>query len=174
MTDRVKETLFNILGHRLAAPGELPGVAVLDVFAGSGNLGIEALSRGATACTFIERDRTALRVLRENLAELGLNEVARVLADNAWSMRPPPRPGGHGLIFLDPPFKDAENALRVADLLERWAASLAPDGLIIFRHESHAKPPTAAQLRTLRIVDERLIGRTRLLLLSQEQGAAAS
>src|ERR1051325_11217291 len=87
VTDRVKETIFNILGHRFAQPGELPAVAVLDLFAGTGGMGIEALSRGATSCLFVERDRCTLRILSENLDKLKLHDVARGWGENVWTLR---------------------------------------------------------------------------------------
>ena len=96
ITDRAKETLFNVLGHRFALPGCLPGFVVLDVFAGTGSLGLEALSRGAAACTFVEQDRRALRYLRQNIARLGADGACTVLTDNAWTMRPPPWRGNAG------------------------------------------------------------------------------
>ncbi len=169
LTDRVKETLFNILGHRFASPGRLPGVAVLDVFCGSGSLGIEALSRGAACCTFVERHRPALRCLRQNLQQLDLTDVATILTDNAWTVRPPRAGAGCGLIFVDPPYREAEDPLRVADLLERLAPSLAADGVLVFRHERQSSPPRADELRSLRYVDERVIGRMRLLFLARRE-----
>lgn len=168
ITDRVKETLFNILGSRWGEPGELPPVNVLDVFAGTGGLGIEALSRGAQRCTFIERDRAAIRCLRENLAALDLLGRAAVSTVNAWSMRPPPGDPGFGLVFVDPPYRDTRSAPRVVDLLERLATALAPDGVIVFRHEvaSLASVPPE-MLAALEVVDERTIGPMRLTLLQR-------
>jgi len=165
ITDRVKETLFNILGHRLGLPGELPAVAVLDVFAGPGSLGIEALSRGAQSCTFVERDRAALRSLRQNIRTLGLEHACTILADNAWTLRWPRPTGGFQLVFIDPPYRTAHDPLRVLDLLERLAGSLAPDGLVVYRHES-AGPRPADEPPSLRVVDERVIGRMRLVFLA--------
>lgn len=173
MTDRVKETLFNILGHRFATLGELPGFDVLDVFCGPGSLGIEALSRGARTCTFVERDRQALRSLRQNIQTLRLGDSSAVLPDNAWSMRPPHAANGFGLIFVDPPYRDAQDPLHVADLLERLAPSLAADGLLVLRHEAKSQPPPATELRSLQYVDERIIGRMRLLLLAHPPDATA-
>lgn len=166
LTDRVKETLFNILGHRFASPGRLPGVAVLDVFCGSGSLGIEALSRGAARCTFVERHRLALRCLRQNLQQLDLTRVAAILTDNAWTMRPPQAGAGFGLTFVDPPYREAEDPLRVADLLERLAPAVTADGVLVFRHERQSAPPREDELRSLTYVDERVIGRMRLLFLT--------
>jgi 16S rRNA (guanine(966)-N(2))-methyltransferase RsmD len=155
ITDRVKETLFNILGAKFALPGELPDFAVLDVFAGAGSFGIETVSRGARTCIFVERDRDALRCLRQNIRTLHLESVCRVVADNAWTMRPPAVPDGYGLVFVDPPYRDAEDPLKALDLLERLAPALAPDGLIVFRQSATALPPPADQFRALRLDDER-------------------
>ena len=165
MTDRAKETLFNILGSRCAKPGELPDFDVLDLFAGTGGLGIEAMSRGARSCIFVERDRQALRALRTNLGRLGLNGVCRILADNAWTMRPPTCAAGFGLIFADPPYRDATDPLRVLDFLERLSHCLAADGLIMLRLEAQVLPPAADELRGLRYLKERLLGRMRLIFL---------
>jgi len=167
ITDRVKETLFNILGHRLAMPGQLPGLAVLDLFAGPGSLGVEALSRGAQSCTFVERDPQALRCLQHNLRALDLDAVCTVLADNAWTMRLPQPDAGFGLIFVDPPYRDAQDPRRVLDLLERLAPSLATDGLVALRRPAKAPPLPPAELHALRRVDERVIGHMRLELLAR-------
>lgn len=155
ITDRAKETLFNIVGCRLGTPGELPDLAVLDVFSGPGSLGLEALSRGARSCTFVERDRLALRCLRVNLEQLGVRDCTTVLGENAWTLRPPQPPGGFGLIFIDPPYEAGANVVMVADLLERLAPALAPVGLVVFRHEARGQPLPADLLRTLQIVDRR-------------------
>ena len=97
-TDKVRQAVFNSLGSM----GVIEGATVADLFAGSGALGIEALSRGAEHCVFVERDRNALRALRENLATLGLAERATVHATDvmAWvsAMR------GVDIAFIDPPY----------------------------------------------------------------------
>jgi len=174
ITDRAKEDLFNILGARLATPGGLPAAPALDLFAGSGALGIEALSRGATSCIFVERDRGALRALRSNVARLGLGEGEAVVAvENAWTLRIPPAPGdGYGLVFVDPPYRDAADAVRVADLLERIVPRLAPDAVVVFRQDAADPPPTEFLMR-LDCVDERRIGDMRILLLSPRSGSAS-
>ncbi len=169
ITDRVKEALFSILGHRLGTLGELPPVAVLDLFAGSGALGIESLSRGAASCLFVERDRTALRALRANLARLKLGEIARVGIENAWTMRIPAAAGGYGLIFVDPPYPDAVDSLRVVDLLERAAAALSPEGWLAFRHDAR-QPLALTGLRGLVCDDERQYRRMELMLFRRASG----
>ncbi|MEO6571939.1 MAG: 16S rRNA (guanine(966)-N(2))-methyltransferase RsmD [Ilumatobacteraceae bacterium] len=104
-TDKVREATFNALGSL----DLLRDAAVVDLFAGTGALGIEALSRGAASCTFVERDRTALRTLRGNIADLGLGDRSRIVPGDAMVM-------GAGLdadlVLADPPYDfDAWSAL---------------------------------------------------------------
>jgi len=94
--DRVRETLFNWL-----AP-VIPGARCLDLYAGTGALGIEALSRGAGACVFVERDRTLCRLLRDNLERLHVEGADMVNADADAFLSGPPR--RFDVAFLDPPF----------------------------------------------------------------------
>jgi len=166
ITDQAKETLFNILGHRLGTLGGVPAVPVLDLFAGSGALGIECLSRGADSCVFVERDRDALRILRQNLEKLRLGPRARIASENAWTMRfPRPASGGYGLIFADPPYADVE-ARRVRDLLERLAPTLSQDGILVFRHGS-ATDYSQVLHAGLRCLDQRAFGRMHVLLFAR-------
>jgi 16S rRNA (guanine966-N2)-methyltransferase len=94
--DRIRETLFNWL------QGAVPGARALDLFAGSGALGLEALSRGAAEVTFVERDRQVAECLRQALAELGAQGGRVVAADAFEFLQGPPVP--YDLVFLDPPF----------------------------------------------------------------------
>lgn len=95
--DRVREALFSMLASRL---GSFEGLAVADLFAGSGALGIEALSRGAASCLFVEQDRAALDALRANLGKLGTK--ADVRAASVMALGPAPAP--LDLILMDPPY----------------------------------------------------------------------
>jgi 16S rRNA (guanine966-N2)-methyltransferase len=95
--DRVREALFSMLASRLGSFEEL---AVADLFAGSGALGIEALSRGAASCLFVEQDRAALDALRANLAKLGARGDVR--AGSVMALGPAPAP--LDLILMDPPY----------------------------------------------------------------------
>lgn len=165
ITDRVKESLFSILGHRFETPGELPEIDVLDLFAGSGGLGIEALSRGARSCLFVERDRRAVRSLRTNLARLKRDEDCRVSTENAWTMRIPATDTGYGLAFVDPPYRDVEDPTQSLDLLERLGPRLADNGLIVFRHEARIRFP-GEKVHGIECVDDRTFGGMRVLLLS--------
>lgn len=143
-TDRVRESMFSSLFSRL---GAFDGVTVLDAFAGSGALGIEALSRGAAACTFFEVDAAARKVLEENLASLSLHapqahvRAGDVFAAVAGGALCPDGP--FGLVLLDPPY--AEPAERVAGLLEGLSASgaLAAGAVVAYEH-AHADAREAA------------------------------
>ncbi|MEN9644118.1 MAG: hypothetical protein RL238_787 [Actinomycetota bacterium] len=97
-TDKVRQAVFNSLGSM----GVVEGATVADLFAGSGALGIEALSRGAEHCVFVERDRNALKALRENIAALGLAERATVHATDVMAWVPAMR--GVDIAFIDPPY----------------------------------------------------------------------
>lgn len=175
MTDRVRESVFNILGARLATPGTLPECAVLDLFSGSGALGIEALSRGAAHCLFVERDRRSLRVLRANVDRLKQPDQTRIASENIWTLRIPRPPqgfAGYGLIFADPPFKDVEATVQVAALLGRTLRRLLPGGVLVFRHDSvtHFDP---TRVRGARVVDDRSFGRNRFVFFAAEPAAPA-
>ncbi len=98
--DRVREALFSILD-------DVAGDRVLDLFAGSGALGIEALSRGAAGATFVERSPRALDALRANVADLGLRGRARVVEGDALAALR--APGNYDLVFLDPPYAAARS-----------------------------------------------------------------
>lgn len=171
ITGRVKETIFNILGSRFAAPGELPEFDVLDVFAGSGAFGIESLSRGARRCVFVERNRLAAKTLQSNLKRLKPEPDAVIRIENAWTMRLPQSEEGFGLIFVDPPYRDVRNTLQNVDLLERLSGRLAADGVLMFRHERQIGFDVS-QVTGLELEDEREIGHMRLLFLRRRRPAA--
>lgn len=141
--DRVKTVLFDVLGHRLAEPGRLPPVAVLDLFAGSGTLGLEAVSRGARYALLVERHRPTAALIRRTFDQLGVvDEVEVVEADavTAAFRLPPGQPPRYELVFVDPPYRLLEGPQPdrgVTRLLTRLAreAAIAPDALIVVRHE---------------------------------------
>lgn len=97
--DRTRETLFSMLTSRL---GSFEGLSVLDLFAGSGALGLEALSRGAEHCLFVEQDKAALDAIRANIAALDCRSRTTVSAGSVMSLGPAKEP--HDLILLDPPY----------------------------------------------------------------------
>jgi len=120
-SDRAREGLFSMLASRL---GTFEGRAVADLFAGTGALGLEALSRGAAYCTFIERDRAALDALKRNIAKLGAQERSDVRAQAVEHAPPPPHP--FDIVFMDPPYAGG----LAQPALERAAAWVAPGGWI--------------------------------------------
>jgi len=118
--DRVRQALFDMLLHApWAGRDAIAGVAVLDAFAGTGALGLEALSRGAASATFLETDKAALTALRGNIVACKAATTSRVLAADAT--RPPPGSACR-LLFLDPPYAQ--------DLVPRAIAALAAAGWI--------------------------------------------
>ena len=132
MPDRVKQSIFNILGCRYECPGELPPLRVADVFSGSGSMGFEALSRGAASCTFYEADRTALQALHRNMETLGAKNISTIVTGDAWNAAGrDAKAGAFDLVFLDPPYRDTQNADSescVGKFLRRIAEAEPPVG----------------------------------------------
>jgi 16S rRNA (guanine966-N2)-methyltransferase len=115
--DRTREALFSMLTSRL---GSFEGLRVLDLFAGSGALGLEALSRGAANCTFVEQDSAALDCLRTNIAKLGAKGTD-VRAQSVMALGPAPAP--YDLILLDPPYESGAGIVALERLLRLgWIA----------------------------------------------------
>lgn len=145
--DRVRQALFDMLMHApWAGSGAVRDARVLDAFAGTGALGLEALSRGAAHATFIERDPVALRTLRANIAACGADDRCRVIAGDALA---PPAGQPCRLIFLDPPYgRDL-----VAHSLDQLAGSgwIAPEALIVVETARTEIPALAASLLAERI-----------------------
>lgn len=142
ITDRVKEALFN----RLLSLGLLGEGRVLDVFCGTGSLGLEALSRGAEHCTFVDQDRDAVRRLEENLAALGLADRADVKPTNARSSVWTLALGAESvaLAFLDPPYAMVTDDPAAMDALSAaLLPKLEPGGVVVLR------TPTGADAREL-------------------------
>lgn len=127
--DRVRETLFNWLGERVV------GARCLDLFAGSGALGFEALSRGASRAVFVERDREVLNGIRENVARLAADGAEVIAADAREFLARPPEP--FDLIFVDPPF--ASGWLDV--ILPELTNQLRPDARVYLEFADKDGPP---------------------------------
>jgi len=170
MTDRVRENLFNILG-----PDAAEGAVVLDLFCGSGALGLEALSRGAASCTFVERAREAARTVTLNAERLGLADRTRLFQRDAL------RPGewicttsgnGYTLIFVDPPYKipaDETGRRQLRHMARRLVelGCLAPDAFVVLRAQRGTDPdlPWDGFDRT----DTRTYGTTTLHLMRRHE-----
>ena len=161
-TDRIRETLFAILEPTLA------GARVLDLFAGSGSLGIEALSRGAALATFVERDEHALVALRRNLETTGLGARTLVVGATVGGYLERGADGPFDVVFCDPPFADVP-VLEATLARPELRASCAPGATVVarvLRKHPPALPPEATLAR------ERRIGEESLLFLRYRQTAA--
>jgi 16S rRNA (guanine966-N2)-methyltransferase len=148
--DRVREALFSILG-------DVDGARVLDLFAGSGALGIEALSRGAARATFVESSRGAAAVIEANLRAVGDPPAAVRVEDALRFLEHGAAEGGYDLVFVDPPYS---SATRMGDeLSELLPRVLTDDSLTVT--ESDKRAPLRL---TLPLVDERTYGDTRITI----------
>ena len=139
-SDKLRETLFNILASRVA------GSRVLDVCAGTGAVGIEALSRGAATVTFIESDRRALALIRENLALCGIqNGYAIIPASASKALRDLAGHPGElfDIVLLDPPYT-LSIGRAAAPLLADAGVLLAPTGVVVLEHARRHPAPDAA------------------------------
>lgn len=146
-SEKVREAIFNILP-------DVEGMQVLDLFAGSGALGIEALSRGAAHATFVDQGKAALASVRGNLRDLGLDARATVLSGDAVALasRHVPRSPWQ-LVFIDPPYR-SDLAVRSATAL----AHLAEDAVVVIEHDRRNAPPD--EVGSLLRTDERRYGDT--------------
>jgi 16S rRNA (guanine966-N2)-methyltransferase len=153
ITDRVKETLFGIHGDRVLE------ARYLDLYAGSGSVGIEALSRGAASCDFVEHDRRAVAAIRENLERAGVVELASVHAMDVMRYLARPEDDRFGLAFVDPPYE--ERAILAP--LERLVTRLAPGATVVVKHHWRTPIPEPSGLARWR---ERRFGETTLPCLA--------
>jgi 16S rRNA (guanine(966)-N(2))-methyltransferase RsmD len=142
-SDRLRETLFNILAPRI------DGARVIDGYAGTGAVGIEALSRGAAHVLFVEQDRRAQALIRANLAACGVEQGYTIEGgEMVAALRRMPAGAGADLILLDPPY-DIDNT---RDLLEAASGHLAPGGLLVLERATRRNPEVPASLVRLRDV----------------------
>jgi 16S rRNA (guanine(966)-N(2))-methyltransferase RsmD len=147
-SDKLRETLFNILATRIV------GATVLDGYAGTGALGIEALSRGASHVTFVEKDRRAAALIEENAQMCGL-KGGYTIANGDFLASRPRVAGSFDLILLDPPYDIGD----VYSVLDRAASLLSPDGLLVLERASRVEPdvpPTLARVRDVKSGDSTL------------------
>ena len=144
MTGRARESVFSILTARLH------DARVLDLYAGSGALGLEALSRGASSAVFVERDVTASRIIERNIERVGLggSVLRRSLPGAMASIN-----GVFDVVFVDPPYADSDDS--VADILDAMDETLAPNGIIVL-HRQAASDTTTPEFLTCS--DERRYG----------------
>jgi 16S rRNA (guanine966-N2)-methyltransferase len=151
--DRVRETLFSMLASRL---GSFEDLAVADLFAGSGALGFEALSRGAASATFVEQEPKAAAAIKRNAEKLGATDRVRILGGSALSL---PKAESFDLLFADPPYAQGSGSAAVEAVLK--AGWLAPGGwMSVETGRGDTLDPAALSVEATRDV-----GRARLTLL---------
>jgi 16S rRNA (guanine966-N2)-methyltransferase len=160
-SNRARESLFNILMHaqwREDGTSPLVEARVLDAFAGSGALGIEALSRGAAHATFLDNDATAIRLIGDNLRKVG--EATNATVVRADATRPPPSREGCDLVFLDPPYRSGLAAPALVALAENgW---LAPGAIatVELGNTEDLEPQSG-----FKPIDERRYGAAKIVIL---------
>jgi 16S rRNA (guanine966-N2)-methyltransferase len=160
-SERLRESIFDILEHRY--PGSVEGRRVVDLFAGSGALGIEALSRGTRFALFVDNGAEARALLRANIEALGLGGVSRIWRADATRLGKAPAGGPFGLAFLDPPYRQDLAGAALASLVEGgW---LEPDALCVV--EETAKAAIGAP-HGLALVDERIYADTQIAILRRD------
>lgn len=155
-SDRLRETLFNILG------AEVAGSRFLDVFAGTGAVGIEALSRGAAEAIFIEHHAPAAKLIRRNLDSLGITSGATILTADALAAmeklaaRQTPATPPVEFVFLDPPYAAHEDYARTLEFLgSKSATFLSPNALTIFEHHhKFSLPEKSGRLARTRLLKQ--------------------
>jgi len=163
--DRARESVFNVLAHAPWAP-EIEGARVIDLFAGSGALGLEAVSRGAAFCLFVETDEAARGAIRENVDAMGLFGRTRVHRPDATQLGT--RPGADGpafdLAFLDPPYGKGLGETALQRLAEGgW---LAPGATVVFERGAEEGPFGTPGYELL---DERAYGAAKVWFLKHGQ-----
>lgn len=163
-TDRVRESIFNLIlnSHGIA----MDGARVLDLFAGTGALGLEALSRGAARAAFVDDGAAARALLRANIDKARAMGVTDVWRRDATDLGPNRGPG-YDLVFLDPPYGQRLGERAVASALtEGW---IAPGGLVVWEENTAPLPPPG-----LIQIDQRRYGDTLVTLLRHEIGTPAA
>lgn len=162
--DRVREAVFNILGQSTTK------LDVLDLYAGSGALGIEAISRGARRAAFVEADPLAAKVLEENLRDLGVEAKATLIRGHALSVLRSGRLAGFDLVFADPPYADRESVGLLTVLEE--SGVLRPGGVTILEQDIAAPP--AGLPEGWRLVRDARYGRTVVRFYRRQPGSAVT
>lgn len=154
MSERVRGSLFNIIAS------ELEGASVLDAFAGTGSLGLEALSRGAKHATFIERDKAAQSILQENIEMLGVQNATKLIRASVASWLETAEGQEFDIIFADPPYQDTQFST-----VEKLLGLLKPMGLMVLSHPGKGE---ISLQNGIVVVDNRSYGNAYLTLFRRE------
>ena len=164
-SERLRESIFDILEHRF--PGQVDGARVVDLFAGTGALAIEALSRGARFALFVDNGAEARALLRANVETLALGGVTRIWRADATKLGSAPAGGPFALAFLDPPYGQAFAGPALGSLVEGgW---LEPNALCVVEEASKAE---IAAPDGLVLMDERTYGDTKIAILQASAATA--
>ncbi len=155
MSERIRSSLFNILGN------EIKNSQVLDAFAGTGSLGLEALSRGADNVVLIEKDRIAQKVIQENIELLGVNEQTKLIRSSVAAWDETTQHFGFDIIFCDPPYHD----MQLSTVL-RLTKYLNPKGLMVLSYPGRESAPT---VNGVVVVDNRSYGDAALAFYRREE-----
>lgn len=150
MGERIRNAIFNSLGE------DVRGARVLDIFAGSGAIGIEALSRGATHCVFVERDRAAMKIIQKNLEILNTGTKAQAIGKQASSWINQYKGDRFDIIFADPPYHDTQ-----IHTITKLFKLLAPGGRLIVSLPAEQELPAYA---TIEVVSERIYGNAKIIV----------
>lgn len=166
MPDRVKAAVFSLLGSYFELPGLLPPLHVADLFAGSGSMGLEALSRGARFCRFVENGPVALKTLQANLADLGAESRAQIVVADAWNA--PTLLTDETLVFLDPPYAKALDWSDGAPLpsLLRGIARVTQGTAVAVLHHPADIDPRIDPAGPIRVIDRRSYGSNGIMVVA--------
>ena len=157
--DKVRQAIFNILGASGLATESL---SVLDLFAGSGAFGLEALSRGAASAVFVDRDGEAVRCIADNARALGLEERVQIIRADAASALRRLSPRRFDLVFVDPPYRSGDAVETLEELVSHGLLAPRPDGAtVVVEHDRRSPTPeTIGQQSALALYDRRRYGDT--------------
>lgn len=154
-TDRLRESIFNLIGRHMR------GKRILDLFAGTGAMGIEALSRGASHATLIDRSTQSVNLIRRNIAKVGAEDWTTIIRwDITRNLRCLDGRGRFDLVFVDPPYRKH----LIATTLTNMAAADAAYGRIVVEHAASESVPDVSA--GLQLVDQRRYGKTLVSILS--------
>jgi len=164
-TDRVRESLFSVLESKGV---EWPNTDLVDMFAGSGSLGLEALSRGARSACFIEKNRRAVQVIKQNLRQFDVpREKYNIIPKNVFSViKNPPPNNNFKLFFIDPPYGKGMVVPVLDNISSGWELDL---GVIIAVEVEKDLELTSETIPGLRILEDRVYGQTRIYLWVPEK-----
>jgi 16S rRNA (guanine966-N2)-methyltransferase len=155
MGERIRNALFNSLGT------SVEGAAVLDAFAGTGAIGLEAISRGAAHCTFVERDKIAQKVLAKNVALLGAETQCKIVRTSVNTWVDQNDDASYDIIFADPPYHDLQ-----LSTVSKLFGLLKPNGLMVLSHTGRGEGPNL--LNGIVVVDNRSYGSAYLTFFRRE------